>query len=93
MDPNPNPNSNPNQVDDAGAWHPNQGGCALPGDYAAEMDRGGSPGPHTRGWRGELFTPPEARLVLTLTLTPTPTLTLTVALTPTRTRTRTLALT
>ena len=69
-------------MDDAGAWNPNQGGCALPGDYsAAEMDRGGSPGPHTRGWRGELFTPPEARLVLTLILTPTLTLTLTVALT------------
>ena len=77
--PDPNPDPDPNQVDDAGTWNPNQGVSALPGDHAAaEMDERSSPGPHARGWRGELFTPPEARLTLTLTLTLTlpPTLTL-----------------
>ena len=44
-------------MDDADAWSPNQG------DHAAvEMDERTSPGPAARGWRGELFTPPEARL-------------------------------
>jgi len=76
-------------VDDADAWSPNQG------DHAAvEMDERTSPGPAARGWRGELFTPPEARLdptptlalALAPTLTPTPTPTLTPTPTPSLTR-------
>jgi len=40
------------EVEDAGVW-------ALPSD-TTELDEHSSPGPH-RGWRGDLFTPPEAR--------------------------------
>ena len=73
-------------MDDADAWGPNQG------DHAAvEMDERTSPGPAARGWRGELFTPPEARLdptpTLALALAPTLALALAPTLTPTPTPT------